>query len=57
MPSRNEERWKSLCEQATREQDPNRLMELVEEINMLLGDDSPQETGKNVAHPTKTRVA
>jgi hypothetical protein len=30
------ERWLSLCEQAASEQDPERLMELVIEINRLL---------------------
>ncbi len=31
-----EERWKKLCEQAAAETDPDRLMELVAEINQLL---------------------
>ena len=30
------ERWQKLCEQAAEEQDPQRLMELIEEINQLL---------------------
>lgn len=42
MPGRNDDRWKSLCEQASREQDPKRLMELVQEINALLRQDAPQ---------------
>jgi hypothetical protein len=29
-------RWMELCEQAAGEQDPKKLMELVEEINRLL---------------------
>jgi hypothetical protein len=29
-------RWMELCEQAAMEQDPQKLMELVEEINRLL---------------------
>jgi hypothetical protein len=32
----NEERWKRLCEQAVNEQDPDKLMELIAEINRLL---------------------
>jgi hypothetical protein len=32
----NEERWKQLCEQAAKEQDPGKLMELIAEINRLL---------------------
>jgi len=31
-----EERWKSLCEQASVEQDPQRLLSLIQEINELL---------------------
>jgi hypothetical protein len=32
----NSERWKQLCEEAAREQDPKRLLELTREINDLL---------------------
>jgi len=32
----NRERWVQLCEQAANEQDPEKLMELVAEINRLL---------------------
>ena len=32
----NEERWKELCKQASVEQDPAKLSELVIEINRLL---------------------
>lgn len=31
-------RWKELCEQASVEQDPEKLMELVKEIDRLLGE-------------------
>jgi len=30
------ERWRELCEQASVEQDPDKLLELVREINQLL---------------------
>jgi hypothetical protein len=30
------DRWRKLCEQAAAEQDPNKLMDLVHEINILL---------------------
>ena len=30
------ERWMELCERASQEQDPTKLMKLVEEINRLL---------------------
>ena len=36
MKGETGERWRKLCEQAAEEQDPNRLMELVREINQLL---------------------
>jgi hypothetical protein len=32
----NKERWKVLCEQASVEQDPKKLHELIREINELL---------------------
>jgi len=32
----NTERWKQLCEEAVKEQDPRRLLELTREINDLL---------------------
>jgi hypothetical protein len=32
-----EDRWKVLCAQAASEQDPRKLVELVTEINRLLG--------------------
>ena len=34
----NTERWKMLCEQASIEQDPQKLIELVREINRLLSE-------------------
>ena len=37
MQGTNKERWWILCEQAANEQDPERLMALVKEINDLLG--------------------
>jgi hypothetical protein len=36
----NKERWKELCEKAAVEQDPAKLLELVKEINRLLGEKS-----------------
>jgi len=32
----NAELWRTLCEQAVKEQDPDKLLELVHEINRLL---------------------
>jgi hypothetical protein len=36
MNGSNEERWKKLCEQAAKEQDPKKLVQLVKEIKDLL---------------------
>jgi hypothetical protein len=36
MKGETGERWRQLCEQAAVEQDPERLMELVEQINRML---------------------
>lgn len=38
MQGQTKEHWRKLCEQAAEEQDPKRLMELVYEINRLLGE-------------------
>jgi hypothetical protein len=32
----NREKWMELCEQASKEQDPEKLMELISQINQLL---------------------
>jgi hypothetical protein len=32
----SEERWRALCEQAVVEQDPDKLLHLIREINQLL---------------------
>ena len=39
-----EERWRQLCAEAAMEQDPQKLMELVKEINRLL--DLKQQRGR-----------
>ncbi len=36
MKGETAERWRRLCEQAAEEQDPDKLMKLIEEINRLL---------------------
>jgi len=44
------ERWQILCEQAANEQDPQKLMDLVREINRLLEEKQKRLTAKrNVA--------
>ena len=37
MEGETEERWRELCEQAAKEQDSRKLLLLIEEINLLLG--------------------
>ena len=41
--SQQTERWRKLCEQAEHEQDPERLLELITEINRILGDPQDRE--------------
>ena len=41
------ELWKTLCEEAANEQDPERLLELVKEINNLLEEKQLRVKGKN----------
>ena len=36
MQGKIKERWQELCEQAANEQDPAKMLEIVEEINRLL---------------------
>jgi hypothetical protein len=36
MQGPNKERWKELCDQASKEQDPVKLHQLIKEINDLL---------------------
>jgi hypothetical protein len=36
MQGKTREHWQELCEQAAIEQDPTKMLELVEEINRLL---------------------
>lgn len=36
MIGKNEERWRELCRQASAEQDPKKMLELIKEINRLL---------------------
>jgi hypothetical protein len=46
MIGENEERWRKLCEEAAKEQDPDRLLELVREINQMLEDEERRLQGK-----------
>ena len=38
LQGENAERWRTLCEQAATEQDPQKLVELIQEINRLLAE-------------------
>ena len=46
MDAKSDERWKVLCEQAAKEQDPEKLLALVKEINQLL-EQRDQENNKS----------
>jgi len=41
-------RWRKLCEEAAKEQDSQRLLELVKEINNLLEEKQSRLNGKKV---------
>jgi hypothetical protein len=45
------ERWRELCERASVEQDPDKLLELVKEINQLL-----EEKRTRLADKTKKQI-
>jgi hypothetical protein len=47
MKGETSEPWRKLCEQAAAEQDPNRLMELIREINQLLESKEERLTQKH----------
>lgn len=44
MKDKKQERWLELCRQAASEQDPARLLELLQEINKLLEERKRKET-------------
>jgi hypothetical protein len=44
-----EERWKALCLEASTENDPEKLFELISEINRLIEDKN--QTGKSIDEP------
>jgi hypothetical protein len=50
MKGERGERWRQLCAQAAEEQDPDRLMELIREINDLL-EEKEQRLKKQRASP------
>jgi hypothetical protein len=49
MQGENKERWKELCEQASKEQDPAKLHELIREINRLLEEKQGRLSGNQSA--------
>jgi hypothetical protein len=46
MIGENEERWRKLCEAAAKEQDSDRLLELVRQINQMLEEKERRLQGK-----------
>jgi hypothetical protein len=53
MLSELNEQWKDLCQQASTEQDPTRLLELVREVNRLLEEKQHRTTGNGTDRSTK----
>ena len=51
MIGKDRERWKELCEQAAIEQDPEKLLLLVQEINRLLDAKRKRLGGENPPNP------
>jgi hypothetical protein len=49
------ERWRELCEQAAKEQDPSRLLSLIKQIVQLLDEKEPGPTKKPAASVTETK--
>lgn len=49
MESEPKKLWQDLCEQAAKEQNPERLMVLVREISRLLDEQLKQPNSENVA--------
>jgi len=47
MQGKEKERWLELCEQASTEQDPIRLSELVEEVDRLLQEKQDRLKARN----------
>jgi hypothetical protein len=47
MEGKDAQRWRMLCEQAAKEQDPQKLMELVAEIDRLLAEKQTRLDQKN----------
>jgi hypothetical protein len=50
MQGPTRERWEELCEQAANEQDSDKLLELVKEINRLLAEQQDRLSNKK-PHP------
>jgi hypothetical protein len=53
MRGKVRERWMHLCEQAALEQDPEKLMELVSEINRLLEEKEKRLMGETPGRETQ----
>lgn len=49
MRGETEKRWRELCEQAVAEQDPEKIMKLIGEVNQLLENGEERLLGKPAA--------
>lgn len=57
MQGKTEERWQVLCEQAATEQDPDRLMELIREVDHLLHEQQTRLTQQYRSHETRADLS
>jgi hypothetical protein len=56
MNGKNPERWQELCEQAAKEQDPQKLLVLTQEINRLLQEKEQRRHKTCHGNPSSSRV-
>lgn len=56
MNGENREQWMRLCELASKEQDPDRLMELVREITRLLEEREQSVNGRRAGSDGGSRA-
>jgi hypothetical protein len=58
MQGEKKERWQELCEQATKEQDPQKLLKLVQEVDQLLAQKQERvNKTKSTRDPQSTRCS
>lgn len=56
MIGKNPERWQELCEQAAKEQDPQKLLVLTQEINRLLQEKEQRRQESVLRKPSSSKA-